>query len=456
MSRAARSAVDTAAAVRAGELSVAGLVEEALAACREAHTRTNCFVEIDADAALAAARLADQDRNQGVLAGVPYAFKDMFTRQGRRPGLGVRGALVTTRAADSTCLNRLDAAGAIPLGRLNLDPYGYTATGLNPELGDVRNPWRPDHIAGGSSSGAAAAVAAGALPLAVGSDTAGSVRIPAALCGVVGLKPTYGRVPRTGCIPLSYSQDTIGIVARTVEDAALTLAVMGGHDPADPSSFDAPAPAFAPPAGGRPLDGLRVGVDEHYLRELCAPEVLAAVLHARDVLSDLGARTVPVSLAGLSRYDVAASVLTWCEAGAVHEAGLVREPGAYPGPVRARLRQALTAHGTDHVNAMRVRGAALREFLGGVLDRCDVIATCATPTPAPRADETAADPLPITARLLSANRPFNFLGLPAITVPAGFAPGDLPLGLQLVARPWAEHLILRAAAAYQHTTKESQ
>ncbi|WP_051580375.1 amidase [Pseudonocardia acaciae] len=434
------------------ELSVGsvGSVDEVLAACADAQERTNCFVEISTDGVWSAG-------GSGVLAGVPYAFKDMFTRGGRRPGLGVRGALVRTRADESTCLDRLDAAGAVPVGRLNLDPYGYAATGLNDVHGDVRNPWNPEHIAGGSSSGAAAAVAAGALPLAVGSDTAGSVRIPAALCGVVGLKPTYGRVPRTGCVPLSYSQDTIGIIAGTVADAALALSVMSGHDPGDPSSFRAPAfSPSSPPDGARPLDGVRVGVDEEYLRGLCDPEVLDAVLRARSVLGELGARTVPVRLDELHGYDVAASVLTWCEAGAVHERALAGAPGAYPGSVRTRLHQALAAHGTDHVNALRLRGAALRGFLSGVLAGCDVIATAAAPVPAPRRDAARADPLATTARLLSANRPFSFLGLPAITVPAGRSRRNLPLGLQLVARPWAEATLLRVAAAYETSSKEDQ
>lgn len=443
------SLAELATSVRSGERSREEIVREALAACRSAQARTNCFVEIDADGALAEARRQDAAGTDGPLAGVPYGFKDMFTRGGRRPGLGVPRSELTTRATESTCLDRLDRAGGIPVGRLNLDPYGYAATGLNAHLGDVRNPCHPGHIAGGSSSGAAAAVAAGALPVAVGSDTAGSVRIPAALCGVVGLKPTYGRVPRTGCVPLSYSQDTIGIVARTVADAALALAVMSGADPADPACLDTPPPVFTPSSGASPLDGVRVGIDEPHLLELCAPEVVEAVRGAWAVLADLGARLVPVSLAELPNYDLAASVLTWCEAAAVHEPALVAAPTGYPDPVRTRLHQALVAHGTDHVNALRVQGAALRDFLRDVLDRCDVLATASTPAPAPRRDAVAEDPVLVTTRLLAANRPVNFLGLPSVTVPMPVPPGRLPLGLQIVARPWAEERILRVAAAYQ-------
>jgi aspartyl-tRNA(Asn)/glutamyl-tRNA(Gln) amidotransferase subunit A len=449
------SAVEVAEAVRAGTLTCEQVVREALTASRRAHESTNCFVTIDTEPALAAARDLDRDARPGAMQGVPYAFKDMFTRHGRRPGLGVRAAGVSIRATDSTCLDRLDRAGATSVGRLNLDPYGYSATGLNSELGDVRNPWNPDHIAGGSSSGAAAAVAAGAVPIAIGSDTAGSVRIPAALCGVVGLKPTFGRIPRTGCLPLSYSQDTIGIVARTVEDVALALSVLSGHDPADSSSFGAPPPPFdrvtlsRAVEADRPLSGIRVGVDDEYLRALCADEVVDAVRSSCAVLADLGARMVPISLATLPRYDIAASVLTWCEAGAIHQESLAEDGAAYPDSIRVRLHQALTAHGTDHVNALRVQAAALRDFLRDVLARCDVIATCAAPSAAPRIDATVADPLVTTTKLLSTNRPFNFLGLPAITVPMGLGAGKLPLGLQLVSRPWAEPRLLHVAAAYQ-------
>jgi aspartyl-tRNA(Asn)/glutamyl-tRNA(Gln) amidotransferase subunit A len=449
------TAVETVAALRAGKVTCEQLVRDAVAASRRAHAATNCFVEIEADRALALARRLDCAEGSGAMLGVPYAVKDLFVRQGVPPSIGVRTAQVRTRAVDSTCLDRLDRQGAIPLGRLNLDAYGYAATGLNDALGDVRNPWNTDHIAGGSSSGAAAAVAAGAVPIAIGSDTAGSVRIPAALCGVVGFKPTYGRIPRTGCVPLSYSQDTIGIIARTVEDVALAVAVMSGHDPGDPSSFDVPAPAFDQTKmqhsleSDQPLSGIRIGVDDEYLNSLCAEEVLDAVRSGCAILGDLGAQIVPISLAALTQYDVAASVLTWCEAGAIHQDRLATDRAAYPDSIRTRLYQALTTHGTDHVNALRVQGMVLRDFLRDVLGRCDVIATCAAPMSAPRIDATVSEPLATTTKLLNTNRPFNFLGLPAITVPTWPGSGDLPLGLQFVSRPWAESSLLHVAAVYQ-------
>ncbi|TXC96215.1 amidase [Streptomyces sp. ISID311] len=446
------SARETVAALRAGMTTCEEVVHSALQASRRAHAETNAFVEIDAEGALAAARELDRrGPDFGLMGGVPYAFKDMFARRGQRAGLGTTGTRLRTRAADSTCLDRLDQAGAIPLGRLNLDPYGYAATGLNPYLGAVRNPCHSAHIAGGSSSGAAAAVAAGAIPFAVGSDTAGSVRIPAALCGVVGFKPTYGRIPRTGAIPLSYSQDTVGIIARTVDDVALALSVMSGQDRQDPTSFDAPPP---PPPDAEPTvyslsRGLRIGVDHDYLREHCDDAVFDALMRSCALLEELGARLVPVSLAELPRYDLAASVLTWCEAGAVHGYELAHDPHLYPASLHQRFHQALAAHGTDHVNALRIQGVALRAFLSTVLASCDTILSCGAPIEAPRIDDAEADPVLTTLRLLSMNRPFNFLGLPSITLPMGTGPGHLPLGLQLVARPWAEHVLLRTAAAYE-------
>jgi aspartyl-tRNA(Asn)/glutamyl-tRNA(Gln) amidotransferase subunit A len=447
------TAVDIAAGLRTGALSAVGVVDMALAASREAHASTNCFVRLDEEEARVQAARLDDTPNDSChrrlpLAGVPYAFKDMFTRRGRPPGLGVQRTSLRSTDADTPCLDRLDAAGAIAVGRLNLDPYGYSATGLNSHHGHVRNPLDCKRITGGSSSGAAAAVASGAVPLAVGTDTAGSVRIPAALCGVVGFKPSFGRVSRRGSIPLSHSQDTVGIIARTVPDVALALSVMSAYDPDDPASI--PTTPISPSAS-RCVDllGIRVGIDPGHLRKGCHPEVVSIIRSGWEVLQDLGAQLVEVNLDELHDYDRAGSLLTWCEASAIHDLHFADPENDYPPSVRSRLHQAFVTSGADHVLAMCVQGMALARILDTVLSDCDVLATSTTLVTAPTIAEAINDPVTTTMQLLRTTRPFNFLGLPAITVPAGTDTRGLPVGLHLAGRPFADHTVLSTAAAFE-------
>jgi aspartyl-tRNA(Asn)/glutamyl-tRNA(Gln) amidotransferase subunit A len=454
------TAAGVAEALRRDVVSCAEVTEELLARARHADAELACFIAVDEDAARERARLLDDDPSAcfgGPLRGVPYGHKDVFVSESRLPTAGARDLPLEMRGRQSPVRERIDAAGAVPFGPLNLDQFGYAATGINPDFGDVRNPWDTARIAGGSSSGAAAAVAATALPFAIGADTGGSVRIPASYCGVVGLKPTLGRIPRRGTVPISYSQDTVGVLARTVSDVALVLDVTAGHDPLDPASFDVPAPPIAPTlaTAAQRMDGLRLGVDDAYLEAMLSADVHEGVQRAVGVLEGLGATVVPVDLSGLARCDAAATVLTWAEIGSVHSPTFARRRPDYASAIRSRLDAALLSHGADHVDALRFQGRALADFIDRVLARADIVVTASTGgSPATVEAVTGGDTeaVAVSVASLRLNRPFNFLGLPALSVPMGFTADGLPMGLQLVGRPWSEARVLACAAAYEGAT----
>jgi aspartyl-tRNA(Asn)/glutamyl-tRNA(Gln) amidotransferase subunit A len=437
------------AVIGAGELGAVEVVEAFAARASEVDAVVNCFIALDGDASeRAAAR--ERAAGRGPLHGVPYAYKDVFAHRGATPTVGARGVTLELRARDATVLDRLEEAGAIALGSLNLDQFAYAATGVNPDFGDTRNPWDPARIAGGSSGGAAAAVATGAVPFAIGIDAGGSIRIPAALCGVTGLKPTLGRIPKTGAAPLTYSQDTVGILARSARDVALVLEHVAGHDPKDAASIPARVPAFADL--GESCEGTRLGFDSDAFVGRTTPEIAAAAESVLAVLTGLGAEPVEVDLSLLEAFDTAATVLTWAEAGAVHERTFGAEPARYAPAIRARLERALAAHGADHVNAMRLQGRALVQLLDGPLAAADVLLVPTVAASAVTIDSLQRDAVGVSVGHLRLNRPFNFTGVPALAVPVGFGVEGLPLGLQLVARPWAEQKLLACAAAYQAET----
>lgn len=439
---------DLVTAIRAGELGAVEVVDAFATRAREVDPVVNCFIALE-EGAVERAAARERAAGRGPLHGIPYAYKDVFVRRGATPTLGSRDVTLELGARAATVLDRLDDAGAISLGGLNLDPFAYAATGVNPDFGDVRNPWDPARIAGGSSGGAAAAVASGAVPFAVATDTGGSIRIPAALCGVTGLKPTLGRVPRTGAAPLSSSQDTVGILARSARDVALVLEHISGYDPDDAVSIPAPVPTFA--GLDASCRGTRIGFDPGAF-DRTTPVLAAAATLAIETLTGSGAKPVEADLSMLEAFDIVATVLTWAEASAIHERTLERDPGRYAPAIRARLELALAAHGADHVNAMRLQGRALTQLLDGPLAAADVLLAPTVAAPAATIDSLQQDVLNVSVGHLRLNRPFNLTGVPALALPIGFDPAGLPLGLQLVARPWAEQTLLACAAAYQSET----
>ncbi len=448
--------VEVATLIRDGALSSVEATRAALAAAHREQPRLNCFIEIDDAGALRAAAAADAARDRGAplgpLHGVPLAHKDMFDVAGRpiRYGSRVRGVHVP--AGSATVIERLQAAGAIRIGALNMAEFALGATGHNAAWGDCRNALDPDYMAGGSSSGSGAAVGARIVHGSLGSDTGGSVRIPAAANGVVGIKPTYGRVPRSGAMRLAPSVDHLGPLARSVADAARLLAVVAGHDPRDPASSRLPVPDFEAEAR-RELAGLRVGVPRNYFYDVVTPEIRAAMEASLAALQGEGARLVEVEVPDVAAMSELSRAIVYAEATALHGAWLRQRPGDYTPQVRVRASTGIGIPASVYLESLLLRMPLLERFVGEVFGRCDVLHSPTLPIPVPRLAEVdvgGGEALWETlARLVHNTAPFNYLGLPAVAVPAGRTRNGLPASVQLAARPFAEGLLLRVAAAHE-------
>ena len=418
------------------------------------------YITVCADAALAAAREAEgvlmAGRPLGPLHGVPYALKDLYDTAGIKTTGGSKVLADRVPTVDATAVRRLAEAGAILLGKLNMVEFAYGPEGFNPHYGDARNPWdRATHrLTGGSSSGSGAAVAAGLTPGALGSDTGGSIRIPASLCGITGLKPTYGRVSRSGVLPLAWSMDHVGPMTRTAADAALMLTAMAGYDPADASTSVLPVPDYRAALTGD-VKGLRVGLLRGFFLDGAAPEVRSAVETAARTLAAAGAVVDEVSLAQMTSTAPAAFAIVGSEALAYHADTLRARAGDYDPEVARRLKMAAFISGRHYVRAQQVRGL-IRADVDAALARRDVLLAPSTPMPAPTVDErqvTLGDgPSPVRPALIRFTQPFNLSGHPACSVPCGFTAGGLPIGLQIVGRPFDEATVLRAADAFQRLT----
>lgn len=445
-----------AAAVRRGEVSPTELTRACLERIERLDPLLRAFVRVDGDRALADARVREAEaragRFRGPLHGVPLAYKDLFVVTGYPTGCGTRFPEYFRADREATAVARLTAAGAITLGKLNMTELALGPFGDNSHLGDVQNPWRPGHAAGGSSSGSGAAVAAGLVAGALGTDTGGSVRLPAACCGVVGLKPTYGRVSRAGVMPLSWSLDHVGPLARTVQDVALLFQVMAGPDPADPTASGRPVPDCVAALEG-PVRGLRVGVPENYYWDGVDPEVVAATRAALGRLADLGLQLCQIRVPDPRPAVEVAQVVARCESAAIH-ARVVREtPEALQPAVRARLQVGLHVSAHDYLQALRLRSRLTRAFLEEVFAAVDLVAAPTLPEPPPPLAAVTAGTTPEVVermgRFSRLTRPWNTLGLPVLTLPCGFSAAGLPLGLQLAGRPFDEATVLRVGHALE-------
>ena len=445
-----------AARIRAREISPVDATEDCLARIETLGPRLHAFLHVDAETALRTARIREAEakagRSRGPLHGVPLAHKDLFAWGGRAASCGTAVPEYFRAERDATALTRLEAAGAITLGRLNLSELALGPFGDNAHHGDAETPWRPGHAAGGSSSGSGSAVAAGLAYGALGTDTGGSIRLPAACCGVVGLKPTYGRVSRAGAMPLSWSLDHVGPLARTVRDAAILLGVIAGADAADATASRRAVPDYV--AGlDRPIAGLRVGVPDRFYWDDLDGDVLAAVRTAIDGLRGLGAEVTECALPDPALLNDLANVIARCESAAVH-ARMVREsPHALQPAVRARLEIGFHVSAHDYLQAARLRARATRAFVDEVFQKVDVLVAPTIPEPAPAlAAVKAGSPDEIVRRMgrfSRLTRPWNALGVPALSVPCGFAADGRPVGLQLIGRPFDEATLLRAGHAYE-------
>jgi aspartyl-tRNA(Asn)/glutamyl-tRNA(Gln) amidotransferase subunit A len=446
------SITETAELLRKRELSPVELTKNCLEQIERLNPTLNAFMTVTAELALAQARTAEAEILRGdwrgPLHGIPLAMKDLIDTAGVRTTAA--SALFKDRvpAEDAEIVRRLKDAGAVLLGKQNLHECAYGGSSMISLFGEVHNPWDPARIAGGSSGGSAASVAAGLGYGALGTDTAGSVREPAALCGIVGLKPTYGRVSVRGVIPLSLSLDHVGPIARTVSDAAAILQAIAGYDGKDPNSVDLPVPDYLKSfsEGSRTL---RIGLPRKLFYEDLDPEIAAAVESALGTLRVFASDLVEIEI------DVPTDrTVQTAEAYAYHAEFVSRSPELYQPETLRRIRKGeeITAAELGH---HRRELQQIRSEIRKVFDEVDVLVTPTTPVVAPAIDELKQNPDLLRPRellLLRNTRPVNVWGLPAISVPCGFTTGGLPIGLQIIGPHWREDRVLQLAHAYEQAT----
>src|SRR5262245_45458514 len=379
--------------------------------------------------------------------GIPYALKDIYATAGIRTTCHSKLLINNVPAEDSAVEARFRAGGAVLLGKLATHEFAIGGPSFDLPFPPARNPWNLDHFTGGSSSGSGAAVAAGLVRTAMGSDTGGSIRGPAFYCGTVGLKPTYGLVSRRGVFPLSYTLDHCGPLTWTVEDTALTMQVIAGHDPLDPASADVPTPDFTGSLGWD-LAGLKLAYPRSFFatQNGISPEVLASVDAAAEQIARLGAVVEEVPLPEFQLFNAYGRVILSAEAYAIHEHDLLSRPQDYARYTYQRMMAGATLSAADLMQALRLRRELSTALNAGILGAYDAIITANGLTPAPRFDEFPVD-MPAMSTLQTI--PFNVTGNPVLAIPTGFSEGGLPLGMQIVGRAFDEPTVLRIGAAYE-------
>lgn len=440
-------AVATARAVRDGTVTALSIADESLDRAESAR-HLNAFTRLDRDGARRRARRIDEivtgGGDPGPLAGVPVALKDIVDQAGI-PTTAGSSFLDEVAATDATVVTRLEAAGAVIIGRTGLHEFAYGFSSENDWWGPVRNPWDPDTSPGGSSGGSASAVAAGITPIGIGTDTGGSVRVPAALCGLVGLKVTHGRIPLTGVFPLAASLDTVGPMTRTVGDVTAAYLVMAGHDPTDPWSRDRPIDAPDP----RSVTGLRIAVPHPWVDRSLAPEQSSGLARARTALESMGVEVVDLELPGIDGHDLARFPGAYHEVADVHREWVEEDPTRYGPAIRDRFAPVLALTHDEIEAALHWRQSLMAAF-ADAFERCDLILTPAT---AARSKEIGSDlidvgagPEPYRPALSWFTPLVNQAGLPAITLPIEDpAVTGLPPSIQLVGPIWSESRLLAMA-----------
>jgi aspartyl-tRNA(Asn)/glutamyl-tRNA(Gln) amidotransferase subunit A len=426
------------------------LAEECSRRIERLNPHLNAFITVIAPQdALNAQLPGNNTPASNALRGIPIVIKDLFDTAGIRTTAGSKFFAENIPQQDAFVVEKLKQAGAILLGKTNTHEIALGATGNNPHYGTARNPWDATRIPGGSSSGSAIAVATGMALGALGTDTGGSIRIPASLCGVVGFKPTFGRVSLRGVFPLSWNLDHVGPLAQCVKDAALILQVISVYDPMDPASImplsgDDPGPPVNDVAGKRVA--LAVG---KYIENSDA-EVLATVQQTAKVLSSLGCKVREVDLPWLREAALANGIMTQSDAAAVHRDRLKEHPEMFGEDVRRRLEEGAQTSSTQYILARRTQTEVRKRF-EQFFESCDFLITPTTPIAAPTIE--GHDAVEQVRRLTRFTAPFNLAGLPALSVPCGFTKEGLPVGLQIVSRPWADAKVLNAGYAFEQATK---
>lgn len=443
-----------ASAIRNGELSPVALTEHMLERTHRLNPTLRAFNTVCAERAMAQALLAEQEiaagKYRGPLHGIPVGLKDLLFTKGVRTTVSSKIHQDWIPDCNATVADKLEAAGAIMLGKLNMTEFALS--GYHPDLEVPRNPWNTDHWPGVSSSGSGVATAARLCCATIGTDTGGSIRLPSAANGVVGIKPTYGRVSRHNAFPLSESLDHFGPITSTVEDAALVLNAIAGFDIEDPTSLDVEVPDFC--AGiGKDLQGVRIGVDENYNAQV-DPQVAAALQQAAEVLSGLGADLVATDVTGIEEGAQCWFDLTGVEAARHHAEFYPARSDDYGAVFRSLLEHGHNCNALDVSRAYTARGR-VRQVLRRAFRDMDLLLCPSAPGPAPTLAEFPPQmelPAEAVGSIVMYQAPFNFSGSPTISVPMGFASSGLPLSLQLIARHCEESLLIQAASAYEQAT----
>ena len=452
------SARDLSKLVQNKEISPVELIGAHLSRIEATEPVLNSFITLLADEARGAARQAEKDiqagRYKGPLHGIPVALKDLYNTGGVRTTSGSRIFDNFVPTEDCTVAAKFQQAGAILLGKLNMHPFAYGPTGENLDYGHMHNPWNPDMVTGGSSGGSGSATAAGQCTITTGSDTGGSIRIPAALCGIVGLKPTYGLVSRHGLTALSWSLDHPGPMTRTVEDAAITMNAIAGHDPKDVASAKVDIPDYTTALTGD-IKGLRIGIVKEYFEAPLDPQVRKAVMDAIGLLESMGAEVKEVSYPMFNQSQAISSTVLMSEASAYHRDLLEKDGHQIYEPVRQRLEAGLFISAAEYLRAQQAR-TIFDQQGRRLLDDVDLLAGPTEPVTAPEimASRVMAgeQEVGVVGALTQYTRPYNINGFPAISVPCGFSDDNMPIGLQLAGKPFDELTVLRAAHAYEQAT----
>ena len=443
------SLTEASAAIVAGTLSPVALTEAALARIAALDPKLNAFITITGDRARRAAAVAEAEikagKKRGPLHGIPYALKDIYDVAGVRTTAHSKLLIDNVAKGDATTTAKLEAAGMVLLGKLSTHEFARGGPTDALPFPNAKNPWNTAHFAGGSSSGSAVAVASGMVGLAMGSDTGGSIRLPATFCGLVGMKATYGVISRRGVVPLSFTLDHAGPLTRTVEDCALAMQVLAGYDPGDPGSAREPVPDYSADLQ-KGVAGLTIGRARAYDIEAGVDaEMMTAVDAAAEKWRALGAKIVDVVLPSKQRMDACIQTILLAEGFAIHGEWLRTRPQDYGRVTRERLMMGAFVTGGEYVQAQRLRRIITAE-VDAVLAGCDAILCAGNPTAAPRVVDVDEGPFrrshPITG-------PFNATGHPGLALPCGFGASGLPLGLQLIGRSYAEPMLLRIAQAYE-------
>ena len=440
-----------------GDISPVDLIESTLERIYQLDRTLNAFLEIWPEAALRDAQIAEKaissNGYMGPLHGIPIGFKDLIDVQGRVTTGGSKILSGNVARQDATVVTKLKAAGAIVIGKLNLVEFAFGATGLNPHTGDVKNPWDTSKIAAGSSSGSAAAVASGMIPAALGSDTGGSIRMPASLCGIAGLKPTYGRVSRAGVLDLSWSMDHVGPMTRTTADCALMMNALAGHDPMDAASSYKEVPDFT-----EGLDdgfrGLTIGVPgDYFFDDLVDPAIVSAVRAAIGLMAANGAEVVEVPMPWVNQGRAINLGVMLPEAVSVHEKMLSKYPDQYTPAVRSRIQAGFNIPAIDYLRAKRAR-EWFNEKMSDSMKRIDVLVTPTVPILTPTISECRPAPGdPGTGgELPRFTGVFDVTGQPSVSIPCEFSDDGMPIGMMITGHPFDEVTVLRVGSAYEQLT----